>query len=78
MTIFVKEMTKLEVSGILVALQLGCSKLFSKNDVTTKYDVVQSSNSSSFHLFHYYHKKNVDVANYTTSNTSSKTEIEMI
>ena len=47
MAIYAIEMTKIEVIGNLTALQPGSSKLFSKNDVITKYEVVLSPNPPS-------------------------------
>ena len=66
MAIYTIEMTQLEDSCNLVALQTGFSKLFCKNDAITKYEVVQSSNSPSFKIFQYYNHVNVDLTNYTT------------
>ena len=68
MAIYATEMTKLEVSGNLVVLQPGSSKLFSKNDVIIKYEVAQNSNVPRFIVFYYYTMGDVDVFNYTTPN----------
>ena len=64
MTIYVIEMTKLEVHGELVTLQPGSFQLISENkDFIMKYEVSQTTmNSPSFIVYHYYLVGDVAVA----------------